>query len=185
MCGVMGSLWGALAGSDRVDRHLQAVQRWGPYRGRTQVPALPGVGREVVQDEVTQGPVEVLACGEVDSLRPWPQAARPLDPRLISHLLTSENSQQPRWGQEGTSRPDTGGEGGVTGTHVVPPASPLVLPQVQVTGASQETRLTEAWSQGLEGRGHKGRDRERERKKQTGSRERARARQMEQNGGER
>lgn len=32
-------------------------------RGRTQVPAFPGVGREVVQHEVTQGAVEVLACG--------------------------------------------------------------------------------------------------------------------------
>lgn len=44
----------------------------------------------------------------------------------------------------------------------MPPASPLVLPQVQVTGTSQEARLTAAWSQGLGGRGHKGRVREKE-----------------------
>lgn len=55
-------LWEALAGADGVGRHLQARHRWGPYRGRTQVPALPGVGREVIQHEVAQGTVEVLAC---------------------------------------------------------------------------------------------------------------------------
>lgn len=46
-----------------MGRCLQEGQRWGPYRGRTQVPALPGVGREVIQHEVPQGTVEVLACG--------------------------------------------------------------------------------------------------------------------------
>ena len=66
-----------------------AGQRWGPYRGRAQVPALPGVGREVVQDEVPQRAVEVLAYGEEDSVRPWPQAARPPDPRLRSHAICS------------------------------------------------------------------------------------------------
>lgn len=61
-----------------MDRHLRAGGGGGagPYRGRTQVPALPGVGREVVQDKVTQGSVEVLACGGGDGLKPWPQAAR-------------------------------------------------------------------------------------------------------------
>lgn len=54
-------LWEALTGADRVGRRLQAGQRWGPYRSRTQVPVLPGVGREVIQHEVTQGAVEVLA----------------------------------------------------------------------------------------------------------------------------
>lgn len=97
----------------------------------------------------------------VSGPRPGCQASRP-QTRIICHLLTSENSQQPRWGQEGPGCPDTGREGGVPGTHVVPPASPLVLPQVQVTGASQETRLTAARSQGLGGRGHTGRDRQTE-----------------------
>lgn len=160
------------------------------YRSRSQVPALPSVGREVVQDKVTQGAVEVLACGGVDSLRAWPQAARPPDPRLISCLLTSKYSQQPRRGQEGTSCPNTGREGGVPSTHVVPPASPLVLPQVQVTGTSQEARLTAAWSQGLGGRGHKGRDREKERdrreeRQSQGDRDVAEGRRRERTGKER
>lgn len=88
----------------------------------------------------------------------WPQAARPPDPRYSPYLLTSKNCQQPRWGQEGASCSNTGREGRVPSTHVVPPASPLVLPQVQVTGTSQEARLTAAWSQGLWGRRHKDRD---------------------------
>lgn len=58
------------AGSDRVNECLQAGQKWSPYRGRTQVPAYPGVGREVVQDEVTQGIVEVLAYIGVEGLEP-------------------------------------------------------------------------------------------------------------------
>lgn len=34
----------------------------GSYRSRTQVPGLPGVCGEVVQDKVAQGLVKVLAC---------------------------------------------------------------------------------------------------------------------------
>lgn len=131
------------------DRLPQPGQRRDTYRGRTEIPAFPGVGREVVQDKVTQGLVEVLAYGGVDGLKPWPQAAMP---SYLSHspqLLTSKNSQQPRWGQEGTGCSNTGRESRVSGTHIVPPASPLVLPQVQVTGVAQEARLTAARSQGL------------------------------------
>lgn len=102
------------------------------------------------------------------------QASRP---QTHTHLLTSKNSQQPRWGQEGTSSPNSGRKGRVPSTHVVPPASPLVLPQVQVTGASQEARLTEAWSQGL-GQGDTKAEIERERKRQRdrGRRDMARVR---------
>lgn len=142
-----------------------AGQGWGPYRGRTEIPALPGVGGEVVQDKVAQGVVEVLACGG------WTVSS--LDHRLpglctpdAAHLLTSKNSQQPRRGQEGASCPNTGREGGVPSTHVVPPASPLVFPQVKVTGTSQEARLTATRSQRLGGRGHKDREREREAERQ-------------------
>lgn len=159
---------------------------WGakgdPYRGRTQVPALPGVGREVVQDQIPQGAVEVLACGEADRLKPWPQAARPPDPRHASHLLTSKHGQQPRRGQEGTSRPDSGREGRVPGTHIVPPASALVLPQVQVTGTSQEARLTTAWSQGLTGHRCTKARIEREKERARGRRDKARVRHMGQKG---
>lgn len=50
--GVPASSWGDYG----VTRWLQgalAGQKWDPYRGRTQVPALPSVGREVVQHKVT------------------------------------------------------------------------------------------------------------------------------------
>lgn len=121
----------------------------GPYRSRTQVPVLPGVSREVVQDEVTQGLVEILACAGISGLKPQPWVARPLDTTRPPNLLTSKNSQQSWWGQKGTSCPNTSREGRVPSTHIVPPASPLVLPQMQVAGTSQEARLTAAWSQGL------------------------------------
>lgn len=101
---------------------------------------------------------------EVNALKPLPQADRPPDPPSSPspHLLTSKDSQQPWWGQEGTSCPNSGREGRVSGTHTVPPTSPLVLPQVQVTGSSQESRFTAAWSQGLGGRGQRGRERKRD-----------------------
>lgn len=34
----------------------------GSYRSRTQVPGLPGVCGEVIQDKVAQGLVKILAC---------------------------------------------------------------------------------------------------------------------------
>lgn len=82
------------------------------------------------------------------AFKPQPQEDRRPDPSNSpsSRLLTSKDSQQPRWGQEGTSCPNSGREGRVPGTHIVPPASPLVLPQVQVTGSPKEPRLTAAWS---------------------------------------
>lgn len=54
----LGGLWG-----DKVALGDPGRTEWDPYRGRTQVPALPGVGREVVQHKVTKGTVEVMACG--------------------------------------------------------------------------------------------------------------------------
>ena len=95
--------WDALAGSDRAGRLPQVGQRQGPYRGRAQVPALPAVGREVVQNEVTQGAVEVLACGEEDSVRPWPRLPGLQTPDS-DHMPSAHLRKQPA-APVGTGRP--------------------------------------------------------------------------------
>lgn len=105
----------------------------GSIPGRAQVPALPGVGREVVQNEVPQRPVEVLSCGEEDSVRALAtgcQASRP-QTQTTCHLLTSENSQQPGWGdRKAPAAPIRAEKAGspalIARCHS---ASPLVLPK--------------------------------------------------------
>lgn len=49
---------------------LGLMEYGGPYRSRTPVPAFPGIGREVVQHEVTQSSVQVLACRATHGLKP-------------------------------------------------------------------------------------------------------------------
>lgn len=142
----------------------------GPQSGQRRVRTGAGLRSQVSQVFVeklyrTRSPRALLRSwptNEMSAFKPQAQDDRPPDPPNSPppHLLTSKDSQQPGWGQEGTSCPDSGREGRVPGTHIVPPASPLVLPQVQVTGSSKKSRLTAAWSQGLGGGRQKGRENE-------------------------
>lgn len=118
----------------------------GPQPGQRRVHTGAGVRSQDSQVFVeklyrTRSPRALLRSWPADEVRfkRWPQAdRRPPDPPSSPspHLHTSKDSQQPWWGQEGTGCPNSGREGGVTGTHTVPPTSSLVLPQVQVTGSS-------------------------------------------------
>lgn len=79
------------------------ARRQGPYRGRTQVPACPGVGREVVEDEIPQGSVEVLTCKGGGGVSPSATAsAPPWDVQPGTHLqrqpaaLVETGRPQPR-----------------------------------------------------------------------------------------
>lgn len=93
-----GSKWirQKVGGTQRVAR------RQGPYRGRTQVPACPGVGREVVEDEIPQGSVEVLTCKEGWVSPSATASAPPLDVQPGTHLqrqpaaLAETGRPQPR-----------------------------------------------------------------------------------------
>lgn len=164
--------WVSQSGQAPLSR---AGARRGPYRGRTQVPALPGVGREVVQDEITQGSVEVLACGRGDGLKPWPQAAG-----CWSQTRTpSAHLQKQPAAPAGTGRhqlpqygPRRQGPRHSRCATSQPPGSPTGAGHRRVPGSQAHSGMVP----GAGGEtGHKGRDRERK-KERRGRRARARVR---------